>query len=90
MSKETEDMELLNKLSDQIWLVYLDEQFQKANEVFEKLENDPDISSEVLFYTYFLAGYQSGIKNIHRLVDGQEKLLGRMISLDEAKGEEEG
>ena len=88
MSKETKNVELLKKLSDQIWLDYLDEQFQKANEVFKKLENDPDISSEVLFYTYFLAGYQSGITNIHRFVSGEAEFLDRMISLDETLGEE--
>ena len=88
MSKETKNVELLKKLSDQIWLDYLDEQFQKANEVFKKLENDPDISSEVLFYTYFLAGYQSGITNIHRFVSSEVEFLGRMISLDEALGAE--
>ena len=88
MSKETKNVELLKKLSDQIWLDYLDEQFQKANESFKKLENDTDISSEALFYAYFLAGYQSGITNIHRFVSGEAEFLDRMISLDETLGEE--
>ena len=88
MSKETTNTELLKKLSDQIWFDYLDEQFQKVHEKLKKLENDPDISSEALFYAYFLAGYQGGIKNIHRLVDGQAESLDRMVSLDEALGAE--
>ena len=88
MSKETKNMELFQKFSDQIRLDYLDEQFKKASESFKKLENDPDISSEVLFYTYFLAGYQSGITNIHRFVSSEVEFLGRMISLDEALGAE--
>ena len=88
MSKETKNVELLKKLSDQIWLDYLDEQFQKANEVFKKLENDPDISAEVRLNTYFLAGYQRGIESIHRLVSSEVEFLGRMISLDEALGAE--
>ena len=85
MSKETKNVELLKKLSDQIWLDYLDEQFQKANEVFKKLENDPDISSEVLFHTYFIAGYQRGVVNVHRLVDGEMEFMDRMISRGETK-----
>ena len=88
MSKETKNVELLKKLSDQIWLDYLDEQFQKANEVFKKLENDPDISSEVLFYTYFLAGYQRGVESIQRFVSGEAEFLDRTISLDETLGQE--
>ena len=88
MSKETKNMELLNELSDLIRLQMLDEKFEEAREVFKKLENDPDISSEVLFHTYFLAGYQRGVVNVHRLVDGEMEFLGRMISLDEALGAE--
>ena len=88
MSKETKNVELLKKLSDQIWLDYLDEQFQKVHEEIKKLENDPDISAEALFYAYFLAGYQSGITNIHRFVSSEVEFLGRMISLDEALGAE--
>ena len=88
MSKETKNMELFQKFSDQIRLDYLDEQFKKASESFKKLENDTDISSEVLFYTYFLAGYQRGIESIQRFVSGEAEFLGRMISLDEALGAE--
>ena len=88
MSEESKNMELFQKFSDQIRLDYLDEQFQKANEVFKKLENDPDISSEVLFYTYFLAGYQRGVESIQRFVSGEAEFLDRMISLDETLGEE--
>ena len=88
MSEETENMELLNELSDLTRLQMLGEKFKEAHEVFKKLENDPDISSEVLFHTYFLAGYQRGILNVHRLVDGEMEFLDRMISLGEAKGEE--
>ena len=88
MSKETKNMELFQKFSDQIRLDYLDEQFKKASESFKKLENDTDISSEALFYAYFLAGYQSGITNIHRFVSGEAEFLDRMISLDEALGAE--
>ena len=84
MSKETEDTELLNRLSELVWRQHLDEQFKKTREVFDKLENDPDISSGALFYLYFLAGYQSGITNIHRFVSSEVEFLGRMISLDEA------
>ena len=88
MSKETKNMELLKKLSDQIWLHDLDEQFQKVHEELKKLENDPDISAEVLSNTYYLAGYQRGIESIHRLVSSEVEFLGRMISLDEALGAE--
>ena len=88
MSKETTNTELLKKLSDQIWLHDLDEQFQKVHEELKKLENDPDISAEVLFNTYYLAGYQRGIESIHRPVSSEVEFLGRMISLDEALGAE--
>ena len=88
MSEETENMELLTKLSDLIRIQNLDEKFEEVREVFKKLENDPDISSKVLFRTYFLAGYQRGVVNVHRLVDGEMEFLDRMISLGEAKGEE--
>ena len=88
MSIETKNTELLDQLAEMIWRQDLDEKFKKAREVFEKLENDPDIYSEALFYAYFLAGYQGGIKNIHRLVDVQEEFLGRMISHDKAKTKE--
>lgn len=85
MSETTENMELLNELSDLIRLQMLDEKFEEAREVFKKLENDPDISSEVLFHTYFLAGYQRGVVNVHRLVDGEMEFLDRMISRGETK-----
>ena len=85
MSKETENTELFDRLTELIWRQDLDEKFKKSREVFEKLENDPDISSKALFYLYFLAGYQSGIINIHRLVNVQEELLDRMISRGETK-----
>ena len=88
MSKETKNVELLKKLSDQIWFDYLDEQFQKVHEEIKKLENDPDISAEVRLNTYFLAGYQRGIESIQRFVGGEAEFLGRMISLGEAMGEE--
>ena len=88
MSDETEHMELLTELSDLIRIQDLDEKFKKAREVFKKLENDPDISSEVLFKTYFLAGYQRGIVNIHQLVDGEIEFLDRLISRGEAKKKE--
>lgn len=88
MSETTENMELLTKLSDLIRLQKLDEKFEEAREVFKKLENDPDISSEVLFHTYFLVGYQLGILNIHRIVDGEIEFLDRMISSDETKKKE--
>ena len=88
MSDETENMELLTKLSDLIRIQKLDEKFEEAREVFKKLENDPDISSEVLFHTYFLAGYQRGVVNVHRLVDGEMEFLDRMISRGEAKKKE--
>ena len=88
MSETTEDMELLTELSDLIRLQMLDEKFEEAREVFKKLENDPDISSEVLFHTYFLAGYQRGIVNIHRLVDSEIEFLDRMISRGETKKKE--
>ena len=88
MSDETENMELLTELSDLIRLQMLDEKFEEAREVFKKLENDPDISSEVLFHTYFLAGYQRGVVNVHRLVDGEMEFLDRMISRGEAKKKE--
>lgn len=88
MSEETENMELLTKLSDLIRLQKLDEKFEEVREVFKKLENDPDISSEVLFRTYFLAGYQRGVVNVHRLVDGEMEFLDRMISSDETKKKE--
>ena len=85
MSETAEDMELLNKLSDLIRLQMLDEKFEEVREVFKKLENDPDISSEVLFHTYFLAGYQRGVVNVHRLVDVEMESLDRMISRGETK-----
>ena len=85
MSEETENMELLTELSDLIRLQDLDEKFEEAHEVFKKLENDPDISSEVLFHTYFLAGYQRGVVNMHRLVDGEMEFLDQMISRCETK-----
>ena len=88
MSDETENMELLTELSDLIRLQMLDEKFEEAREVFKKLENDPDISSEVLFHTYFLAGYQRGVVNVHRLVDGEMEFLDRMISRGETKKKE--
>ena len=88
MSDETENMELLTELSDLIRIQNLDEDFKEAHEIFKKLENDPDISSKVLFHTYFLAGYQRGILNVHRLVDSEMEFLDRMISRGEAKGEE--
>ena len=88
MSEESKNMELLKKLSDQIWFDYLDEQFQKVHEEIKKLENDPDISSKVLFRTYFLAGYQRGVVNVHRLVDGEMEFLDRMISQGEEKKKE--
>ena len=88
MSDETENMELLTELSDLIRIHNLDEDFKEAHEIFKKLENDPDISSEALFHTYFLAGYQRGILNVHRLVDSEMEFLDRMISRGEAKGEE--
>ena len=85
MSETTENMELLTEISDLIRLQDLDEKFKEAHEVFKKLENDPDISSEVLFHTYFLAGYQRGVVNMHRLVDGEMEFLDRMISRGETK-----
>ena len=88
MSDETENMELLTELSDLIRIQNLDEKFKEAREVFEKLENDPDISSEVLFRSYFLAGYRRGVVNVHRLVDGEMEFLDRMISRGEAKKKE--
>ena len=88
MSETTENMELLTKLSDLIRIQNLEEKFKKAHEVFKKLENDPDISSEELFRTYFLAGYQLGVVNIHRVVDGEMEFLDRMISSDETKKKE--
>ena len=88
MSEETENMELLTKLSDLIRIQNLEEKFKKAHEVFKKLENDPDISSEELFRTYFLAGYQLGVVNIHRVVDGEMEFLDRTISSDETKEKE--
>ena len=83
MSDETENMELLTELSDLIRIQNLDENFKEAHEIFKKLENDPDISSKVLFRTYFLAGYQRGVENVHRLVDGEMEFLDRMISRGE-------
>ena len=88
MSDETENMELLTELSDLIRIQNLDENFKEAHEIFKKLENDPDISSEVIFKTYFLAGYQRGVVNVHRLVDGEVEFLDRMISRGEAKKKE--
>ena len=88
MSEETENMELLTEFSDLIRLQDLDEKFKEAHEVFKKLENDPDISSETLFHTYFLAGYQRGVVNVHRLVDGEMEFLDRMISRGETKKKE--
>ena len=88
MSDETENMELLTKLSDLIRIQNLDEKFEEVCEVFKKLENDHDISSKALFRSYFLAGYQRGVVNVHRLVDGEMEFLDRMISRGEAKGEE--
>ena len=88
MSETSEGMELFNELSDLIRLQMLDEKFEEAREVFKKLENDPDISAEVLFNTYYLMGYQRGIESIHRLVSNEVEILGRMISLDEALGAE--
>lgn len=88
MSKETKNVEYFKKLSDQIWLHDLDEQFQKVHEELKKAENDPVISAEVLFNTYYLMGYQRGIESIHRLVSSEMEVLGRMISLDEALGAE--
>ena len=85
MSKETTNTELLNELPDLIRLQMLDEKFEEAREVFKKLENDPDIPSEVLFHTYFLAGYQRGVVNVHRLVDGEMEFMDRMISRGETK-----
>ena len=85
MSEETENMELLTKLSDLIRIQNLDETFEEVRELFKKLENDPDISSEVIFKTYFLAGYQRGVVNVHRLVDGEMEFLDRLISGGEAK-----
>ena len=88
MSETTENMELLTKLSDLIRIQILDEKFEEAREVFKKLENDPDISSEVLFHTYFLAGYQRGVVNMHRLVDGEMEFLDRTFSSDATKEKE--
>ena len=88
MSDETENMELLTELSDLIRIQNLDENFKEAHEIFKKLENDPDISSEVIFKTYFLAGYQRGVMNVHRLVDGEMEFLDRMISQGEEKKKE--
>ena len=88
MSEETENMELLTKLSDLIRIQNLDEKFEEVREVLKKLENDPDISSKVLFRTYFLAGYQRGVVNVHRLVDGEMEFLDRLISGGEAKKKE--
>ena len=85
MSIETKNKELLDQLEEMIWRQDLDEKFKKAREVFKKLENDPDISSEVLFHTYFLAGYQRGVVNMHRLVDGEMEFLDQMISRGETK-----
>ena len=88
MSETTENMELLTKLSDLIRIQILDEKFEEIREVFETLENDPDISSEALFRMYFLAGYQRGVVNIHRLVDGEMEFLDRTISSDATKEKE--
>ena len=88
MSETTENMELLNELSDLIRIQDLDEKFKEAHEIFKKLGNDPDISSEVIFKTYFLAGYQRGVVNVHRLVDGEMEFLDRMISRGEEKKKE--
>ena len=85
MSIETKNKELLDQLEEMIWRQDLDQKFKKAREVFKKLENDPDISSEVLFHTYFLAGYQRGVVNMHRLVDGEMEFLDQMISRGETK-----
>ena len=88
MSETTEDMELLTKLADLFKIQILDEKFEEAREVFKKLENDPDVSSKDLFRTYFLAGYQRGVVNMRRLVDGEMEFLDRMISSDETKEKE--
>ena len=88
MSETTENMELLNELSDLIRIQDLDEKFKEAHEIFKKLGNDPDISSEVIFKTYFLAGYQRGVVNVYRLVNGEMEFLDRMISRGEAKKKE--
>ena len=88
MSETTENMELLTELSDLIRIQNLDEKFEEVREVLKKLENDPDISSKVLFRTYFLAGYQRGVVNVHRLVDGEMEFLDRMISHGEEKKKE--
>ena len=88
MSKTTEDMELLTKLADLFKIQILDEKFEEAREVFKKLENDPDVSSKELFRTYFLAGYQRGVVNMRRLVDGEMEFMVRMISSDETKEKE--
>ena len=88
MSETTEDMELLTKLADLFKIQILDEKFEEAREVFKKLENDPDVSSKELFRTYFLAGYQRGVVNMRRLVDGEMEFMVRMISSDETKEKE--
>ena len=88
MSETTENMELLTKLSDLIRIQMLDEKFKEIREVFKKLENDPAISSEELFRMYFLAGYQRGVVNVHRLVDGEMVFLDRTISSDATKEKE--
>ena len=88
MSDETENMELLTELTDLIRIKNLDEKFEEVREVYKKLENDPDFSSKVLFRAYFLAGYQRGVVNVHRIVDGEMEFLDRMISRGEAKKKE--
>lgn len=79
MSKTTENKAFLEELSDIIRTKDLEQKFREAQKIFSALEKDPDNSSEILHYTYFIAGYNLGIEKLHRLIDDEIHFLDRMI-----------
>ena len=69
MSEETENEALLEKFSDIIGTKNLELEFREIQKMFSALEKEPDTSSEIRHYIYFIAGYSLGIEKLRRHTD---------------------
>ena len=78
MSETTENKVLLEKFSDIIGTKNLEWEFREVQKKFSTLEKEPDNSSEILHYIYFIAGYSLGIEKLHRHTDEEIYFLDRM------------
>lgn len=78
MPETTENKDLLEKISDIIGTKNLEWEFGGVQKKFSALEKEPDTSSEILHYIYFIAGYSLGIEKLHRHTDEERHFLDRM------------